>query len=366
MTTLTAKLNETQWFRLKGLAYLVYLQTFLIPLLGWWLGVKTGYLDLFAWLTPLEVFVLIPLLDYWIGNDTRNPSTQTEESLRDNGYYRILPLLALPGYFLFLFWAMSRFDSFGLLGQIGWLVTAGLVGGTMAINVAHELIHKPTKLESRTGGLLLSLVTFGSFKIEHIRGHHVNVATPLDISTAPFGWTIFKYMRRAIPGNLKSAIDLQRQMLNRKGQAFWSHHNELLVWYGFSLGWLMASAFFFGWLGALFFVLSSILSILLLETVNYLEHYGLARREVAPGKYEKTTHLHSWNSNALLTNLLLLQLQRHSDHHAVAYRRYQTLRQFDDSPQLPAGYSTMLLLAWFPPLWFKVMNPRVEAIPKPE
>jgi len=162
-------------------------------------------------------------------------------------------------------------------------------------------------------------------------------------------------------GNVGAAWQLEQERLQRKGLGVFGPRNELLRGYAVSL--VIAGLFFalFGSAGLVFFALQSLMAIVMLETVNYLEHYGLRRKQLPNGKYERTTHRHSWNSNYLLTNMLLFQLQRHSDHHEFPARRYQVLRHIDQSPQLPAGYATMMLLAWCPPLWRGVMDPRVQS-----
>jgi alkane 1-monooxygenase len=194
-----------------------------------------------------------------------------------------------------------------------------------------------------------------------VRGHHVHVSTPEDASSARFGQSVYRFLPQAYKRNFLKAWKLEAERLQRKGLRPFSVHNELIGWYGLSASFLIAFTVAFGWQGAVFFLAQSFVAVTLLEVTNYVEHYGLHRRKRENGRYERTTSAHSWNSDYLLTNLLIFQLQRHSDHHAYANRRYQVLRHYDDSPQLPGGYSGMAVLALFPPLWFSVMNPKVRA-----
>ncbi|MCE5232236.1 MAG: alkane 1-monooxygenase [Mizugakiibacter sp.] len=249
----------------------------------------------------------------------------------------------------------------GPAGRLGWLLSCGVLGGILAINVAHELIHKPGRLEPFLGGVLLASVGYVGFKIEHVRGHHVHVATPADASSAPLGRSLYAFLPRALLRNAVAAWRLEAARLRARGQAVVSPHNELLRWNALWLAMLAAYALGFGVAGALFFLASGLVAAASLEVINYVEHYGLRRRETAPGRYERVDHRHSWNSSARLTNWLLFHLQRHSDHHAHARRRYQVLRHHDESPQLPAGYAAMFLLALLPPLWRRVMDRRVRA-----
>ncbi|MDX1569097.1 MAG: alkane 1-monooxygenase [Xanthomonadales bacterium] len=344
-----------------------YLLLFLVPALlpaAFLLGRWTGLENLFAFFPILVLQGLLPLIDWFIGNNARNLSEDSEARVQADGFYRLLTLAVLPVQLAVLIWAAwvaCGLGTFDWPGFIGWIISTGYVGGILAINVGHELIHKRSRLEQWTGGVLLSTVCYGTFKVEHVRGHHVHVATPEDPSSAGYDQSLYSFLLQAIPRNVSNAWRLEHRRLRQLGLPWWHWRNELLWWSALSLAWLGLATTAFGWLGAVFFVGQSLEAILSLETVNYVEHYGLRRRRLENGRYERPNPTHSWNSDAILTNLILLQLARHSDHHANATRPYPALRHFDESPQLPAGYSTMFLLAWVPPLWRRVMNPRVRA-----
>ena len=279
-----------------------------------------------------------------------------------------LTLAAVPAQGAVLLWSGRHFalTDFGPLGTAGWLLSQGIVGGVLAINVAHELIHKDAAYERFAGGLLLTSVGYHGFKIEHLRGHHVHVSTPEDASSARFGQSLWHFLPRALLRNTRNAWRLETERLGRQGRRWWSADNELLRW---SLLWAAFAAGFGLWLGTeglAFFLAQGVFAACALEIINYIEHYGLERQRIGQShdgqpRYERTTHLHSWNSDYLLSNLLLFHLQRHSDHHETARRRYQALIHHADSPQLPGGYAAMFLLALCPPLWFRIVNPRVHA-----
>jgi alkane 1-monooxygenase len=344
-----------------------YLLFFLVPLLmptAWSLGRSTGMPNLMAWYPVFWIFGIVPLLDYTLGRDTVNPDEITDTPhMQRQLYYRALTLLALPIQLTLLAWCGSVFIDGGLdfVGQLGWLVSMGLVSGVNAINVGHELIHRRGRLEPWAGGLLLATVSYGGFKVEHVRGHHLHVSTPQDASSARYGQSLYQFLPRAWKWNFLNAWKLAARALQQRGLAPLHWRNELLWWYGVSAGLAGLMTWAGGWLGLIFFFGQSFVALTELEIINYVEHYGLHRRIGADGRFERTTHQHSWNSSHRLTNLFLFQLQRHSDHHARPARRYQVLRHFDDSPQLPFGYSTMILLALVPPLWRRVMDPRVQA-----
>ncbi|MDX1587963.1 MAG: alkane 1-monooxygenase [Oleiphilaceae bacterium] len=359
-----ARLQSDLMIRMKRYGYLLVL---LVPAIGAgsaWMLANGDSPAFWAWFTLLFTFVLLPLADYAVGKDPANPDEEEQvPAMTREWYYRALTLICLPLYTAVLVYSGWVFATveLSLLSQVGWLVSVGVIGGIMAINIGHELIHKDTRLETWAGGLFLSLVTYAGFKVEHIRGHHVHVSTPEDASSSRYNQGVYHFLPRALARNFINAWRLEAQKLRRKGKSSLSLSNELIWWYSISA--LVAAGFFlaFGGPGLVFFLVQSLVAGLTLEVINYIEHYGLHRRVQSNGRFERVTPAHSWNSNYLLTNLFLFHLQRHSDHHAYPRRRYQVLRHYDESPQLPGGYASMFVLALVPPLWKRVMNPRVEA-----
>lgn len=350
--------------RVKRFGYLMFLTPPLLPWIGMALALWLGAPNVFAFFTFFYVYALIPALDALIGQDPVNPADHDVRGLSESRYYRWLTYACLPILAVSLTlgaWGTVHLPQLDALGRVGFAASHGLIASVLGINAAHEMIHKRSALEQRLGGILLAMVCYGGFKIEHVRGHHLNVSTPADPSSARLGQSLYHFLPRAIFHNVTAAYRLEAERLRRKGLPVVSRHNEFLRWYALSASFALGFYLWLGWMGLAFFLFQSLVAIATLETVNYLEHYGLRRRRRPNGRYERTTHEHSWNSNYLLTNLLLFQLQRHSDHHEFPRRRYQVLRHIDRSPQLPAGYATMMLLAWLPPLWRRVMDPRVRA-----
>lgn len=349
--------------RLKALGFLfVFLVPVTLPTAAW-LSLKTGLPNLMAWYPLFFLFVLVPALDYLLGHDPVNIDKSGERAVSEKFWFKALTLLVLPVHIASLIWSAQWFvnQHLNAWGTIGWLFSQGIVSSILAINVAHELIHKDAKLEKTIGGILLTSVGYYGFKIEHLRGHHVHVSTPEDASSARFGQSLWTFMPEAMLRNTKNAWKLEAERLGNSGLPFIHWRNEML---GYSLLWIFFCAGFYlalGWEGLLFFALQGFFAACSLEVINYVEHYGLERKRLDDGRYERTTHLHSWNSDYALSNLMLFQLQRHSDHHAFPKRRYAILRHFEDSPQLPGGYAAMFVLALFPPLWHRVIDPRVLA-----
>ncbi len=346
------------WKRLGFL--IVFVVPALVPLAAW-LGRTTGHPDALAWFPLFFLFVLLPLCDYALGHDPQNPEPVDRVQLDEDAWFRAMTLAALPAQLGVLAWSMWYFVHAGLgpAGTLGWLLSQGIVGGVLAINVAHELIHKESPLERAAGGVLLSSVGYHGFKIEHLRGHHVHVSTPRDASSARFGQSLWHFLPRALLRNTGNAWRLEAQRLQRLGKPWWHWHNEMIGWSALWLAFAVGAWLWLGPMGLGFFVVQGFFAACSLEIINYIEHYGLERVLLPDGRFERTTHLHSWNSDYALSNLFLFHLQRHSDHHQTPRRRYQVLLHHADSPQLPGGYAAMFVLAMFPPLWFRAVNPRV-------
>lgn len=343
---------------------LPFLVTYTVPLLAIWGFLQGGW---FNFAVPVYIFGLVPLLDLVLGRNLYNPDPkETQQWLKNWGFSAIawphVPLLLALVFWGA--WAVARLPLTGL-EIIGLTFSIGLCTGGIGINLAHELIHKPTRHERLMGQILLFNVSYMHFYIEHLLGHHRNVSTPADPASARQGESLYRFYFRSVLGSYRSAWGIESQRLRKKGLKVWSRHNRML-WFAFwPLAYASVLAVLLGWQATVFFAAQSLVAFSLLEGVNYVEHYGLERQKNPQGYYEKVDVVHSWNANQILTNALLFNLQRHSDHHAHQSRRYQILRQFDESPQLPTGYAGMLLLATVPPLWRRVMDPRVEAHMQP-
>jgi len=243
---------------------------------------------------------------------------------------------------------------------VGRVSAMGLMCGSFGINVAHELGHRSTKREQWMAKALLLTSMYMHFIIEHNRGHHRHVATPDDPATARKNEWLHTFLVRSVVYSYISAWKIELNSLKRKNIHPLSLKNEMFRFLMIQIGFLVAIAVVFSPTSMLYFATAAGIGIFLLETVNYVEHYGLVRNEVSPGKYERTMPHHSWNSDHILGRLMLFELSRHSDHHFVASKKYQVLEHHEDSPQMPTGYPGMIVLACFPPLWFLVMNPKVD------
>ncbi|WP_174907176.1 alkane 1-monooxygenase [Burkholderia diffusa] len=349
------------WSDGKRYLWLLGAVTITLPILSAQLALSTG-LHVFWWFGPLFAFGVIPVLDTLIGDDRDNPPEAAVPHLERERYYRYIVYLATLVEYIAFFtcvWIVGT-HALAWYDYVGFALSLGAATG-ISINTAHELGHKTNRFERWLAKVTLAPVAYGHFFVEHNRGHHVRVATAEDPASARYGESFWAFLPRTVTGSIRSAWRLETARLERLGHSPWTWRNEVLhAWAMTVVVWGIAIAMA-GKVVIPFLVIQAVYGASLLEVVNYVEHYGLGRRKLPSGRYERCTPQHSWNSNHVVTNLFLYQLQRHADHHANPTRSYQALRHFDDSPQLPAGYATMILFAYVPPLWFRVMNPRVVA-----
>ena len=306
-------------------------------------------------------FVLIPILELIFTGNKDNFNKEEEQVIKKKSIYDWLVYIYVPiqyalvAYFLVVI-SQGGLTTFEIIGKITALgVTCAILG----INVAHELGHRHKKSEQFMSKALLLTSLYMHFFIEHNRGHHKNIATPLDPATSRKGENIYAFFFRSVTGGFKSAWHLENSRLRKKGIAVLSWRNEMIQYMVIQGLFLTGILLAFSPLVLVCFIAAATMGFLLLETVNYIEHYGLQRDEIQPGVYEKTKPWHSWNSNHDLGRILLHELTRHSDHHYHAGRKYQVLRHFDDAPQMPTGYPGMMVCALFPPLWFRIMDKEV-------
>jgi|SRR5580692_5056614 alkane 1-monooxygenase len=349
------------WRDPKRYAWLFGLLVPLLPLVAWGLSALTR-LRLFWFAGPLIVFAVIPLLDLAFGPDAKNPPEAVLAALEEDRYYRWCTYAYIPLQYAGLVLACWVWGRGGLspVDKIGLTLTVGCVGG-IAINTAHELGHKRVGSERWLSKIALAQSGYGHFFVEHNRGHHVRVATPEDPASARYGEGFYRFWLRSVAGSFVSSCELERNRLKLMKRSFWTWKNDVLNAWAMTAALYAALVLAFGRAIVPYLLAQAVIGFSLLEVVNYLEHYGLLRQRGGDGRHERCLPSHSWNSNHVVSNLFLYHLQRHSDHHANPTRRYQALRTFDQAPNLPSGYATMILVALVPPLWRRVMDGRVEA-----
>ncbi len=321
--------------------------------MGWFFG------GVFILMAPIFGYIIITLFDLVVGE-----SNEKLPSTKDGIFkYKIILFIWPFVQFFLLFgsiWVISFLDHLSYIEAIGLMMVQGMITGAVGITFAHELMHRNTKLERFLADLLMGMAVYGHFRTEHILVHHRFVGTKKDAVTARFNESFYSFFLRVIPACFISAWNVEKNRLAMKNRKVFSHLNPFLIYFLTSFVFLYISFTIGGYLGIAFFLIQAFVAILHLEVINYIEHYGLVRQKKGD-KYEPTRPHHSWNANHKASNLLLINLQKHSDHHAKPNREYPLLDAHDQAsaPQLPHGYPVMVCLSLIPFLWRKIMNPKV-------
>ncbi|MEX0349329.1 MAG: alkane 1-monooxygenase [Paracoccaceae bacterium] len=332
----------------------------LIPLV--WIAALKGGLWLAA--VPVATWWSFGVLDQALGLNLENADPETGDD--ELHWYIALTQLWVPLQFLTLFGLIAyttQSDHLSSGGKIALFVGVGVITGSIGINYAHELMHQRSRFERWLGDLLLAMVLYSHFRSEHLLVHHRHVGTPRDPVTARYNEGFHRFYPRVLVQSLRSAFRAEQAQLARKGQPWTNRRNPFFRYWALQGGMLLLAILLGGWSGLGLFLLQAGIAVWQLELVNYVEHYGLTRKYLGDGKYEHVKPRHSWNAAQKASNWLLINLQRHSDHHYKPDRRFPLLQNHTqaDAPQLPYGYPVMTVAAMIPPLWRRVMNPRVRA-----
>ena len=326
-----------------------------------WVGALYG-----GWaipLMPLMSWFLFAILDFVLGENSQNADTDATE--QDMFWYRMLTMIWVPTQVVTVFsliWYVPQAEHLDLAERMGVFFGVGVISGAIGINYSHELMHQKSKIERWLADILLALVLYSHFRSEHLLVHHRYVATPRDPVTARYNEGFHRYYPRVLRQCLQSAFKAEADMLARKGLRWTNLRNPFFKYWALQLGFLSLAFVLGGWSGVLLFLLQAGVAIWQLELVNYIEHYGLTRKHLGDGKYEHVQPHHSWNTSYRASNWLLINLQRHSDHHYKPDRRFPVLQNYgpEEAPQMPYGYPTMTIAAMIPPLWHRIMKPRVR------
>tara|TARA_B100001778_G_scaffold304986_1_gene283329 strand:+ start:775 stop:1815 length:1041 start_codon:yes stop_codon:yes gene_type:complete len=340
--------------------FLKYFLALTVPLLAYFSFNGTGII---TYAPMIEAFLLIPILELFFRPNSSNLSSAEEEMAKEDKSYDMVLYLLVPVIF-FLLWEflISMRETLTFSDRLGRILSMGLICGGFGINVAHELGHRNNKFEQFLSKTLLLSSLYMHFFIEHNRGHHKRVSTKEDPSSARYGENIFSFWIRSVFTGYISAWNIEFLRLKRLNKFKFSLENEMLRFQIIQVLFVSSIYFVFGTQITIYFLFTAVMGFLLLETVNYIEHYGLQRKININGKYERVQPFHSWNSNHPIGRIMLFELSRHSDHHFNASRKYQILKNHENSPEMPTGYPGMMILSLFPPLWFYVMNKRIKKI----
>jgi alkane 1-monooxygenase len=335
-----------------------YSIAYLIPVAAFWGIHQSGWLSFGS---VYVSFMLIPLLEFFLPERTANHKEEEEEGRSNNRFFDMILYSHVPILYFLVFYALYYFQTHTLttLETVGMAYNIGVLVGGFGINIGHELGHRNTAFEQNLSKLLLLPALYQHFFIEHNRGHHKNVATDLDPASSRLGENLYAFWWRSVTGSYMSAWQIENEQMKRENKAVMSWSNGMIRFHVYQAAYLLAIALVFSFPATLLAIWFGINGFLLLETVNYIEHYGLRRKQMANGRFEPVMPHHSWNSDHELGRIVLFELTRHSDHHYKATRPYQILRHFDESPQLPFGYPMTMIASLVPPLWFSLMNNRI-------
>ncbi len=358
--TLASNQQPSSWISAKKYWYCLSFILPITPLASAWFAIEFKQ-GLWLWFSVLLMYVLIPLFDTIFGTDNANPTEHEVEQLTTERYYVYIMMLATLMHWIALVgmaYVVSHYE-WSWFHILGAALSAGIVNG-VALVAGHEMGHKiKDRTQTTCAKLLLACSGYGHFCIEHNKGHHKDVATPEDPASAQFGESIYQFVKREIPGAFRRAWDLESKRLHRQGKSQWSSSNEILQADLLTVIAYVLILAYFGPVMIPFLAIAAAYGWWQLTCANYVEHYGLLRQKKEDGRYEKCQPHHSWNSNHKVSNLILLHLQRHSDHHANPTRPYQVLRDYEDVPSLPSGYPWMFAVAMIPKAWFSMMDPKV-------
>ena len=337
----------------KDAKYLLAFSMPLSALLGLFLGSYWTYLGIgFA-------FGIMPIVDFIASPSTENVGDEEAQGKIKQIFFDVLLYLNLPLMYYIIFVYFNVIPHFTTMELIGATLSTGIMLGAVGINVAHELGHRSNAFEQFIAKLLLIPALYMHFSIEHNHGHHKNVATDQDAASARKNEPIYTFWLRAMISEYRSAWRIEAKRLSKAKIAFWSFKNEMIQCQLIQVVYLLVVAYIWGASTAVAAIVASLVGILLLESANYIEHYGLRRKKLPNGRYEKVMPWHSWSSNHVLGRIALYELTRHGDHHYKASRKYQILKHRESSPMLPYGYPSCILISLIPPIWFSMMNKKL-------
>ena len=336
-----------------------YLLAYSVPIIGI-IGIYFG--GIWCYGALLFAFVFIPTLELILPINQDNYNETEVDERKKSKFFDFLLYLNVPIVFGALLFSLFKITNENLsqFEIIGMTLSLGIILGANGINVAHELGHRNTLFEKILAKMLLIPSHYTHFFIEHNHGHHLHVSTPNDPSTAKFNQNLYTFWWQTVSGTYLKAWEIQLNLNKIENRKIYAIKSDMFWFTLIQILYLTLLFSFFGLNGFLFALFSGIIGFLLLETINYIEHYGLMRNLLPSGRYERVTEKHSWNSNHVLGRIILYELTRHSDHHFKSQKKYQILEYHDFSPQMPFGYPTSMVISFFPPLWFLVMNKRIE------
>ena len=337
---------------------LKYLMSYSIAFFAF-IGISLG--GFYNYLAVIFTFIFIPTLEIIVKKSDEKYTDEEKKNRNLDPFFDLLLYLNIPIVFGVFFFSIEKLSlTSSVYDIVGIILSSSIVMATNGINVGHELGHRKSIIARTCSKLLYLPCQYMHFYIEHNFGHHINVATPEDPATAKYKQTVYSFWITSVIKTYLSAWEIQLKLLKVSKRSFFSIKNDMVFYKFFQLTFLVFIYYNFGLYLTLLSILMSVVSFLFLETINYVEHYGLLRKKEPSGRYERVKPHHSWNSNHTIGRIVLYELTRHSDHHFKSSKKYQVLESLDECPHLPHGYPTSILLSLIPPVWFSIMNPLVR------
>ncbi|WP_299160988.1 alkane 1-monooxygenase [uncultured Tenacibaculum sp.] len=340
---------------------LKYLSIIILPITVYISFTSTGWLTI---LPLIAFFGFVPVVELFFKPDKKNYSKEQELLEKENKLYTYILYATVPLQLIYLGWffIIIQQPELNTIDYIGKISSMGLMCGVIGLNVGHELGHRNNRFDEFLGEILLLTSLNTHFLPYHNAGHHLNVATPKDAATARKNELLYTFWIRSQFQSYYQAWQIENKRLKNSNRSWFHYQNRMLIYTICNIILISGILFYFNLNVLLSFLAAAIFGILLLETVNYIEHYGLLRKQNENGRYERVKRTHSWNSDHVIGKVMLFNLSRHSDHHYNGSKHYQILKSLPESPQMPTGYPGMMLVALFPPLWFKLMNKKLQEI----
>ena len=337
---------------------LKYLMSYSIAFFAF-IGISLG--GFYNYLAVIFTFIFIPTLEIIVKKSDEKYTDEEKKNRNLDPFFDLLLYLNIPIVFGVFFFSIEKLSlTSSVYDIVGIILSSSIVMATNGINVGHELGHRKSIIARTCSKLLYLPCQYMHFYIEHNFGHHINVATPEDPATAKYKQTVYSFWITSVIKTYLSAWEIQLKLLKVSKRSFFSIKNDMVFYTFFQIMFLVFIYYNFGLYLTMLSIMMSVVSFLFLETINYVEHYGLLRKKEPSGRYERVKPHHSWNSNHTIGRIVLYELTRHSDHHFKASKKYQVLESLDECPHLPHGYPTSILLSLIPPLWFSIMNPLVR------
>jgi alkane 1-monooxygenase len=335
-----------------------YFGAYLIPLFGLYTFNSTG---IYAFFGLFFLYVLVPILEQILPLNSYNLNKAEKELAKESSLFDLTLYLLVPLHLFVIYSFLITVSSADIsnLDLTACVLMMGTILGINGINVGHELGHKTNHpFKMFLAHVMLTTSIQNHFVTYHNSGHHRDIGTPEDLSSAKQGDNFYYFALRSQIGGYLKTWKLESKRLTSLGKN--KLMNPMIIYTLIPLLFLTIIYLFFNFNTMIIYLITGIYGISVLEAQNYFAHYGLRRKKQENGRYERVQPKHSWNSDHLIGRVLLFELTRHSDHHHMGAKSFQLLESKKDSPLLPFGYPMMLMLSYFPFIFKPIMKKHLK------